>query len=667
MDLEGSRLGKYELHAEIGRGELGAVYRGYDPDVDRRVAVKVLAPHLGAEDGFTQRFLRTVQAAARLTHPHIVTIYDMGKSDNRYFYVMEYLEGQPLNELLRELGPLSTDKTLSLLRQMTAALDHAHAQGMVHGGVKPSNVMIVGQDRVKMTDFGFVRSVQQTGPPPAGMSIDSLRYVSPEQASGNSVGRASDLYSLAVVAYEMLTGAPPFDADSKSDLLYKQVHEPAPSILLERPDLSLAVDEVFDRALAKQPERRYWSGTTFVTSLAEAVGDQSSAVAIPATPTPSAGQARQEPSPPPAKRLAWGWLAGAALVLILLVVGALASSGVVSHPQPTPTFDIVALLTEVPNPVSTMTPTNSSAPAMATETPSPEPTVPTTPTDAAPPSDEPGSIVTVRVPVADVRSEPNQASERVTQVIMGEKVMIQQKQDGWYRVTAVDQPSPKDPQGYPGWLEAGAVSLEPYEPSQVAIVMVPSAPVRSIPTADGPVIREVSIDSRLAFQSANDAWVAVTLPDGDGGWIARDLVRLVCSGGECNGDVAAAPDDPLPAEQILDTAKQLMGTRYLWGGTSSTAFDCSGFIYRVFHANGITIPRDSLPMSQSGTWVEREELQPGDIIFTSQGGPLGRVSHCALYIGDGQIITTVGTDPVAIVPLDSERYRNEYWGARRYP
>jgi cell wall-associated NlpC family hydrolase len=477
------------------------------------------------------------------------------------------------------------------------------------------------------------------------------------------------LYSLAVIAYEMLAGEPPFDARSTSDILYKQVHETPPSILLKRPDLSPAVGEVFDRALAKQPERRYWSGTTFVTSLVGALEDQTSVAAAAAIQKPSiaAGSDQEPTGSTPAKRSAWVWIAGGALILALLLVGALAYTGVLGRSEPTPTFDVVALLTTVPNPVSTMTPTVGSASDATKGTPPPNPTALITPTEAPVPTIGPGSLATVRVPVADVRAQASQGSELVTQVIMGDKVRVQEMSDSWYRVVAIDQPSPKDPQGYPGWIEAGAVSPRVDEQGQLAIVIVPAAPVRVTASNDGQVIHTLSFDSRLALKSANDAWVAVALPDGQEGWVARDQVRLVCPEQGCASDVAGEPSQSRTSNEIVKTAQQFLGTRYLWGGTSASAFDCSGFIYRVFHANGITVPRDSLPMSQSGTWVEREELQPGDIIFTATGGPSGRVSHCALYLGDGQVLTTVGTDPIAIVPLDTGRYRDEYWGARRYP
>jgi serine/threonine protein kinase/uncharacterized protein YgiM (DUF1202 family) len=668
MDLAGSRLGKYLLHAEIGRGDLGVVYRGHDPDAARSVAVKILAPQLAEEAGFAERFLNTVRAAAQLNHPHIVIIYDVGQADGWYIQVMEYLERMPLDRLLREQGPLSPARALSLLRQMADALDYAHAQGMVHGGVKPSNAMIIGRDQVKMTDFGFVRPVPRTGSSATAASLDTVRYVSPEQAGGKKAEAASDLYSLAVIAYEMLAGAPPFDARSTSDVLFQQVHEPPPSILLKRPEQSPALDDVFGRALAKQPEHRYWSGATFINSLAEALEDQSGAAAVLATQTPPTEPARQVPlRPSPTRRIAWGWFAGAALVLALIVVGALAFSGVAGRSKPTPTLDVIALLTQVPNPISTMTPTRSGAPVPPTDTPLPQAAATTAPTDTSPVNIGPGSHATVSIPVADVRAAPSEASELVTQVIMGEEVIIVEMEDGWYRIAAIDQPSPKDPQGYPGWIKSDSVTPQSGEREQTAVVIVSSAPLRTTASQDGSVIHSLSFDTRLALQSADDNWVAVTLPDGKAGWIARDHVRLVCSGDQCKDGVAGEPDAPRSSDEIVNVAKQFIGTRYLWGGTSSNAFDCSGFVYRVFHASGITVPRDSLPMSQSGTWVERDELRPGDVVFTAAGGPSGRVSHCALYLGDGQVLTTVGTDPITVVPLDSARYRDEYWGARRYP
>jgi serine/threonine protein kinase len=666
LDLQGSRLGKYQLDTEVGVGDLGVLYRARDLEVNRTVAVKVLAPHVVSEEETAARFLDAVRASARLNHPNIAAIYDAGRAGSRYVYVREFVKGNSLADILSRKKALSLDSTLSFLRQLADALDYAHAQGIVHGGVKPSNVIIGSRERVKLTDFGFDRPRLKNDRTVDGPASDSLRYVSPAQLGEETAGAASDLYGLAVIAHEMLVVRSPFDTPSAPDGPDQQVYAAAPSLSVERPEIPLAIDEVFERALAEQPERRFCSGTAFVTALAEAFEDKPRVVTAASSHESATTIDRQETKSSLRSITQRQWaFAGFGLVLVALLASVVALSGATHQPDATPAFDVVAVLTEMADPVSTATPIRTSVPAAAnTATPEPATAIPT---DAPRLSDEPGSILTVQVPVADVRLEPSRSSELLTQVLIGEKVRIHEKQDGWYRITAIDQPSPKDLEGYPGWLEADALSLELYEPAEVAIVIVPFAPARADPSADGPMIVELSIDSRLALQSASDRWVAIRLPDGSEGWVSRDHVRLACASNDCAQEVTGEPGGPRSADEILVTARQFIGTEYLWGGASSSAFDCSGYIYRVFHANGVTVPRDSLPMSQSGTWVEREELQPGDIVFTANGGPSGRVSHAALYIGDGQVLTTVVTDSITVVPLDSPRYRDEYWGARRYP
>lgn len=665
MDLGVSRLGEYDIGAEIGRGSTGIVYRAYSTGLARPVAVKVLHPYLSRKRELVQLLLHIVRAAARLNHPHLITTYAVGEQDGRYYLVMEYVEGQPLSQILRERERLPDDQTVSLLQQMADVLDCAHSQGLVHGGVKPSNVMINAEGQVKLADLGFAHFGQDTSIAVGETVPSDAQYLSPEQASGWEAGPSADLYSLAVIAYELLTGAPPFDANSTPTILYKQSHELPPPVVLGNPDLPPAVDTVFSRALAKEPHERFPSAQAFVTSLTQALGSRSPAIAA-AQPTLMMDADRQGAVALPARSFRTRRFAGAALVAVLLLMGALAVSGVIggsnSPSRPTNTDEPAG------GPVVTADDTNA-APA-STHTPVDTVTdggTSVASTRVSTPTGETVTEGTVQVPVADVRTEPDPESGLVTQVLMGEQVMLQEKRNGWYRIAAVHQPSPDDPHGYPGWLRADAVSVQPYDTTQVAIVMVPATPLRKMPASDGSIIFHLSIDSRLAFTSTDGEWLGVVLPDGTAGWLSRDDVRLVCRAGSCQGGVAGTADVPRPADEIVDTALRLIETRYLWGGTSSTAFDCSGFVYRILHANGVTVPRDSLPMSRSGTWVERDELRPGDIIFTAQGGASGRVSHCALYLGEGRIITAIGSDPFIITALDDARYRDNYWGARRYP
>jgi hypothetical protein len=312
-------------------------------------------------------------------------------------------------------------------------------------------------------------------------------------------------------------------------------------------------------------------------------------------------------------------------------------------------------------------PIRTSAPAVATQDLDALPTALPLATHTIAPVPVDDGLAIIKAAVADVRALPTPGSELVTQVLMGETVRILSQEGDWYEIAAVEQPSPKHAQGYPGWVPAEAVSLEVADTPLTAVVTALSAQVVAAPKDGAPSISSLSLDSRLGVKSAGESWVEVILPDGAVGWVAREQVHLVCTRLGCQGAKdTTQPDPPRSLDDVLDTAMQFVGTPYLWGGASSDAFDCSGFVYRVFHANGITIPRDSQPMSESGAWVEKEELRPGDVVFLAENAGSGRVTHCSLYIGDGQMVTSVGTSPIGIVPLEHPRYIQEYWGARRF-
>ena len=186
-DLTGARLGKYEIKTEVGRGGMGAVYKGYDPTLDRHVAVKVLAPHLVWEQEFVERFLREARAAARLKHTNIVTIHDVGQEAGWYYFVMEYLEGPTLTTIVQERRDLPPDEALSILRPLADALDYAHQRGLVHRDVKPGNIIVGPTGLVTLTDFGIARAAQETRLTSTGAIVGTPEYMSPEQAKGLTV------------------------------------------------------------------------------------------------------------------------------------------------------------------------------------------------------------------------------------------------------------------------------------------------------------------------------------------------------------------------------------------------------------------------------------------------------------------------------------------------
>ena len=305
-DLVGRRLGKYEIRAEVGRGGMGTVYLAHDPFLQRRVAIKVLAPHLVGQPGLIERFLREARAAARLKHPHIVTIYDVGQEGSTYYFVMEYVEGPSLAEALRQRGPMSPGGAVKLLRAVASALDYAHEQGLVHRDVKPGNILLGPGGEPALGDFGIARAAEDSRLTTTGTLVGTPEYMSPEQARGDEVDHRTDLYSLAIVAYELLGGQPPFGGGTPHGVLYRQVHEPPPSLRRPRPEgegqgWPPAVDPVLRKALAKEPAERYETAAAFVEALAHALGAERPAAQVSPTEPASRGD---EPALPVASATA---------------------------------------------------------------------------------------------------------------------------------------------------------------------------------------------------------------------------------------------------------------------------------------------------------------------------------------------------------------------------
>jgi len=293
-NLIGRQLGKYEIQAEIGRGGMGLVYRGYDHLLDRRVAIKVLAPHLVWEPGFVERFLREARSAARLKHASIVTIFDVDQEDDRYYIVMEFLDGLTLADLIRQKGALPADDIVSITGQIAGALDYAHQCGVVHRDVKPGNVVIDPSGHATLTDFGVARAGQETRLTTTGALIGTPQYMSPEQAQGDEVDHETDIYSLGVVVYEMLSGRAPFNATTPHAVLHQLIYDPPPPLSSVRPGLSPQLDSVLANALAKQPTARYKSASAFASEL-EATLEPEQALRASAQ-----RMSRPVPVPPPA-------------------------------------------------------------------------------------------------------------------------------------------------------------------------------------------------------------------------------------------------------------------------------------------------------------------------------------------------------------------------------
>jgi eukaryotic-like serine/threonine-protein kinase len=280
--------GKYRIEELINEGGMGAVYRGTHTLMDKTVAVKVLHPALAADDKIVARFSREAKAASRISHPHALNVTDFGESENGIvFLVMEYLRGKTLKEVIRGEGPMSLARTTEIIRQVSGALDAAHAQGVVHRDLKSDNIMLedVGDgDWAKVLDFGIAKiqePIGETDPAltAANMIIGTPQYMSPEQCSqASEIDSRSDIYSLGVILFEMLAGHVPFTGDNPTAIMMRHLQDPPPSILEERSDLPASVGRIIARAMAKRPEDRYQSAGELSETLALAANAKSPVV-----------------------------------------------------------------------------------------------------------------------------------------------------------------------------------------------------------------------------------------------------------------------------------------------------------------------------------------------------------------------------------------------------
>jgi serine/threonine protein kinase len=269
--MEPRRISSYVLLEPIGHGGMSVVYRAHQESLDRTVAVKVLSENLAASTEFMERFRREARTAANLRHPNVINVHDFGQDERGVPYlVLEHIDGPTLADLMD--SGLDDALIPDLLDQIAAGLDYAHARGVIHRDIKPANVLVTEDRRAVLADFGLAWLLEGSRLTLAGGVIGTPEYMSPEQAAGEPIDHRSDLYALGVVLYEMLVGERPFVAETPIGILLKHLQDPAPSVLVARPDLPPAVGAVVGRALAKDPKARFNSAGEMAHAFRAALG-----------------------------------------------------------------------------------------------------------------------------------------------------------------------------------------------------------------------------------------------------------------------------------------------------------------------------------------------------------------------------------------------------------
>jgi serine/threonine-protein kinase len=283
----GTVIAGYRIEERIGRGGMGLVYRAEHLSLGRRAAVKIIAPDLAGSDGFRERFTREARIAAALQHPNVVAVYDAGETDGTLYLAMQYIEGRDLAAMLHAERRLRPYRAVDVCRQVAAALDAAHAMGLIHRDVKPANVLIEGRTAF-LTDFGLTKQLEATRAEltRAGDVVGTIHYVAPEQIEGRQVSPRTDVYSLGGLLFHCLTGSVPFARDTDVGVIYAHLSEEPPRVTALRPDLPDGLDAVIAKAMDKSPERRFKTCEDLI-SAARAVIDAAGPLADTSAPRPS--------------------------------------------------------------------------------------------------------------------------------------------------------------------------------------------------------------------------------------------------------------------------------------------------------------------------------------------------------------------------------------------
>lgn len=420
--------GRYEVREAIGEGNFSVTYRATDKVLGRDVAVKVLREQYVQHAGFTSRFENEARAAALISHPNVIQVFDYGREDDIAFIVMQYVPGASLKDYIRDHAPLSIDESTGFTGQILDGLAAIHEAGIIHRDIKPQNVLMSEQRLLKLTDFGIARlESASAGLTESGTALGTAAYMAPEQASGQQLGRETDLYAVGVILYEMTTGRLPFPGDNPVQVMYRHVNEDPPPPRSINPSIPVTVEAFILRAMAKAPADRFHSakamrdallspGMAGVPRRREPVIDPNQATAV--TTAVTAGGPPL--APPPVYRYAddrrrrpWAIILGlVALLLVILLVTAIALAGngddddeppVLAAADQTQTAQaavgVVPTATNTPEPTATEEPTETPVPPTATASPTVEPSATPEPTQTPEPTVTPTPIPPTETPV----------------------------------------------------------------------------------------------------------------------------------------------------------------------------------------------------------------------------------------------------------------------------
>jgi len=413
LSLPFTLASRYEITRRIGEGNFAETFLATDTALGREVAIKILRDQYARDPRVAARFEREARAAASVSHPNVVDVFDYGREGDTLFIVMEWVDGTDLKEFLRHNAPLPVAEASRLMREILAGLGSIHAAGIIHRDVKSQNVLIARSGTAKLTDFGIARGSVDSGLTDTGMALGTAAYMAPEQATGAPLTPAADIYAAGVILFEMLTGRLPFPGDNPVQVMYQHVNDPPVLPRSINPAIPAALELVIMQALAKDPAARFPTADAMAQALVDSPDPAQATRIMAAASTPTLATPRIRPGgggPPPPRPPAaaaggrsgpsWPLVLGVALVILLGLGGlAVLAKWGGGAPPPTPTLAAVVEQPATPRPTATATPTPTPTPTpVPTATPTPAPTATPTPAPTATPTPTPVPATPTPIP-----------------------------------------------------------------------------------------------------------------------------------------------------------------------------------------------------------------------------------------------------------------------------